>query len=136
MCIENEMIQFSCLSESFAREHTNVPLTFSHEKGLKDTFSNVGLHFVCISFSWYNCSSERSFLKLKLIKNRLKNVNVRRQTCCFDSTEYLKWHITWVKIWRHNWWLCKSKGAQSLCKCSLRLNVTSTCLLCYVDCQI
>ena len=75
-CIENEVIQFSDLSKSFAHEQTNETSKelFLYRliitKGLKETFPNVEIAFrIYLVLMVSNCSSERSFSKLKLIKN-------------------------------------------------------------------
>ena len=78
-CTENEMIQFGDLSKLFAPEQTNEtsPELFLYQllanKRLNDTFPNVEISLrMFLVLMVANCSSERSFSKLKLIKNRLR----------------------------------------------------------------
>ena len=73
------MIQFGDLSKSFAHEQTNETseelflYRLITTKGLKDTFSNVEIVLrIYLVLMVSNCSSERSFSKLKLIKNRFR----------------------------------------------------------------
>ena len=78
-CTENELIQFAELLKSFADEHTNEtpPELFMYQlitsRRLSDTFPNVEILLrMYLVLMVANCSSERSFSKLKLIKNRLR----------------------------------------------------------------
>ena len=73
------MIQFSHLSKSFAHEQMNETskelflYRLITTKGLEDTFPNVEIALrIYLVLLVSNCSSERSFSKLKLIKNRLR----------------------------------------------------------------
>ena len=73
------MSQFSDVLKSFAHEQTNETsrelflYSLITTKGLKDAFQNVeiALHIYLVLMV-SNFSSERSFSKLKLIKNRLR----------------------------------------------------------------
>ena len=75
-----ELVQFAKFTELFKGEDvsSSSPAHFLygllHEKNVVDTFPNVEILLrIYLSLMVTNCSGERSFSKLKLIKNRLRS---------------------------------------------------------------
>ena len=80
-CLENDLVQFVDFVDTFkdeqaqgvSRENFMYSLILQKEVGLQGSFPNVEIAlrmYLVLMIS--NCSAERSFSKMKLIKNRLR----------------------------------------------------------------
>lgn len=89
----NEVLQFKNFSNQFQNEYEKSEKHISKERwmyqlmlenNVKDCFPNVEVALrMYLSLMVTNCSAERSFSKLKLIKNRHPDLYVRRQAKLF-----------------------------------------------------
>ena len=69
-----EMVQFKSFSSLRGCSSPQAQALMLHEEDLQDTFPNVFVAFrIYLSLMVTNCSGERSFSKLALIKNKLRS---------------------------------------------------------------
>ena len=102
VCLGNELVQFAEFVNAFKEEQAkdvsqeNFLYQLILQKRVQESFPNVEIAFrLYLVLMISNCSAERSFSKMKLIKNRL------RTSMCNDRLSHLALMSIEADILRH-----------------------------------